>query len=467
MGAPGAAALLLLGCLLHGASGQRVTVQEEVVALVGEDAVLPCVLATAGPDLKVSQVTWERAGRGGRQNVAVLHPRLAPSFPGGGGGRLRFQGRSLQDATLLLGPLRLADQGVYTCEFATYPDGNQGASTRLLVLAKPENHVAAQEVATGSVPTPVATCTAAGGHPAANISWESPVPGTAEASAEVAADGAVTVTSRFSIVPTPAADGQRLTCVVSHPSLPRPQSLPVTLSVLYPPVASISGYDHNWYLRRRGAVLHCDALGNPAPTTFAWSTSSGPLPPSAEAQGSRLLVHTVDLLVNTTFICRASNALGSTAARQPVLVLAQPRTDGAGATGGIIGAIVAGVVAAAVVATGAAICRRQRKNRRAHGDDLDEPPPYKPPPPHEKVQEPPWATERQLLPLQPLNVEPPAEARGILASGRVPPRYHELPTAEEPDRDEDGDGDGDGSYVEQLNPLYDTPGFVMSPAVYV
>ncbi|XP_064359589.1 nectin-2 isoform X2 [Dromaius novaehollandiae] len=441
MGAPGAAALLLLGGLLCGAGGQRVQVQEEVVALAGEDAVLPCVLGAAGPDLK--------------------------------------------DATLLLGPLRLDDQGVYTCEFATYPDGNQGASTRLLVLAKPENRAERREVAAGSVPTPVATCTAAGGHPAANISWESPVPGTAEASAEAAADGAVTVTSRFSIVPTRAADGQRLACVVSHPSLPQPESLPVTLSVLYPPVASISGYDHNWYLQRREAALHCDAVGNPAPTTFAWSTSSGLLPPSAEARGSRLLVHTVDLLANTTFICRASNALGSAAARQPVLVLAQPRTDGAGATGGIIGGIVAGIVATAVVATGVVICRQQRKNRTARGDDsLDEPPPYKPPPPHEKLQEPPWAPERQLLPLQPLGPEPPDEAGGTLASGQALPRYHELPTAEEPDgdgdedRDEDKDRDGDGSYMEQLNPLYEelgsdgdaaapAQGFVMSPAVYV
>ncbi|XP_064359590.1 nectin-2 isoform X3 [Dromaius novaehollandiae] len=364
MGAPGAAALLLLGGLLCGAGGQRVQVQEEVVALAGEDAVLPCVLGAAGPDLKVSQVTWVRAGRGGRQNVAVLHPRLAPSFPGAGaGGRLRFQGRSLQDATLLLGPLRLDDQGVYTCEFATYPDGNQGASTRLLVLAKPENRAERREVAAGSVPTPVATCTAAGGHPAANISWESPVPGTAEASAEAAADGAVTVTSRFSIVPTRAADGQRLACVVSHPSLPQPESLPVTLSVLYPPVASISGYDHNWYLQRREAALHCDAVGNPAPTTFAWSTSSGLLPPSAEARGSRLLVHTVDLLANTTFICRASNALGSAAARQPVLVLERPARQGGsgGAAGPAAGGAAGAAVALALLAAAVVVLLRRRR----------------------------------------------------------------------------------------------------------
>ncbi|XP_067172970.1 nectin-2 isoform X2 [Apteryx mantelli] len=485
---PGPRLLLTLtpgGLVPTGAGGQRAQVQvrEEVVALVGEEAVLPCVLAAAGPHLKVSQVTWVRAGgSGGRRNIAVLHPRLAPSFPGEdedgeGGGRLRFRGHSLQDATLLLQPLRLTDQGVYTCEFATYPDGNQGASTRLLVLAKPQNHAAAQEVAAGSIPTPVATCTAAGGHPAANISWESPVPGTAEASAETAANGTVTVTSRFSAVPTRAAHGQRLACVVSHPSLPQPQRLPVTLAVLYPPVAFISGYDHNWYLQRRGAALQCNATANPAPTTFTWSTSTGPLPPSAEAQGNQLLVHTVDLLANTTFICRVSNALGSAAARQPVLVLAQPRPDGAGATGGIIGAIVASVVAAAVVATAAIICRQQRKNRTARGEDgLDEPPPYKPPPPGEKLQELPW----------PLGAEPLAEATGTPASGRVPPRYHELPTAEEPhgdeneNEDEDGDEDEDGGYVEQLNPLYDrlrkdgdgdadapACGFVMSPAVYV
>ncbi|XP_068780372.1 nectin-2 isoform X2 [Struthio camelus] len=229
-----AAAALLLGCLLCGAGGQRVKVREEVVALVGEEAVLPCLLGAAGPGVRVSQVTWVRSGGGGgRRSVAVLHPRLAPSYPGEGGGRLRFRGRSLLDATLLLGPLRLADRGVYTCEFATYPDGTEGASTRLLVLAKPRSQAAALAVAPGSLPVPVATCTAAGGHPAANVTWESPVGGSAEAEAEPAGpDGAVTVTSRFSLVPSPAADKQRVVCVVRHPGLPRPQRLPVALSVL-------------------------------------------------------------------------------------------------------------------------------------------------------------------------------------------------------------------------------------------
>ncbi|XP_068780369.1 nectin-2 isoform X1 [Struthio camelus] len=389
-----AAAALLLGCLLCGAGGQRVKVREEVVALVGEEAVLPCLLGAAGPGVRVSQVTWVRSGGGGgRRSVAVLHPRLAPSYPGEGGGRLRFRGRSLLDATLLLGPLRLADRGVYTCEFATYPDGTEGASTRLLVLAKPRSQAAALAVAPGSLPVPVATCTAAGGHPAANVTWESPVGGSAEAEAEPAGpDGAVTVTSRFSLVPSPAADKQRVVCVVRHPGLPRPQRLPVALSVL-----------------------------------------------------------------------------------------AQPRSDGASATGAIVGGIIAGIVAAAVVATAGAICHQQRKNRTARGaDDLDAPPPYKPPPPREKPQEPPWAPESQLLPLRPPGAEAaPAEAGGAPASGRggapasgraPPPRYRERPEPGDGDGDGD-DGDGD-DYAEQLEPLYgavaDPSGaFVMSPALYV
>lgn len=48
--------------------------------------------------------------------------------------------------------------------------------------------------------------------------------------------------------------------------------------------------------------------------------TSGVFPTSAVVQGSQLLVHSVDRMVNTTFICTATNAVGTGRAEQVVLV---------------------------------------------------------------------------------------------------------------------------------------------------
>lgn len=48
--------------------------------------------------------------------------------------------------------------------------------------------------------------------------------------------------------------------------------------------------------------------------------TSGVFPASAVVQGSQLLVHSVDRMVNTTFICTATNAVGTGRAEQVVLV---------------------------------------------------------------------------------------------------------------------------------------------------
>lgn len=50
------------------------------------------------------------------------------------------------------------------------------------------------------------------------------------------------------------------------------------------------------------------------------SRTSGTLPASAVAQGPQLIIHSVDKLVNTTFICTVTNAVGTGRAEQVVLV---------------------------------------------------------------------------------------------------------------------------------------------------
>lgn len=62
----------------------------------------------------------------------------------------------------------------------------------------------------------------------------------------------------------------------------------------------------------------------PPHVTSASPRTSGDLPASAKGQGPELIVYSVDRLVNTTFICSVSNALGEGRAEQLVLVRGEP-----------------------------------------------------------------------------------------------------------------------------------------------
>ncbi|XP_055001972.1 poliovirus receptor-like [Sorex araneus] len=83
------------------------------------------------------------------------------------------------------------------------------------------------------------------------------------------------------------------------------------LRVFYAPQVSISLYDAIGQQGRRETNLNCDVRSNPEPKSYNWSTTTGPLPPSAVPQGSRLLIQPTEESINTTFICRVSNALGT------------------------------------------------------------------------------------------------------------------------------------------------------------
>ncbi|KAM5297681.1 nectin-2 isoform 2-T2 [Glossophaga mutica] len=347
--------LLLLLLREAGAQDGQVQMPPEVRGLLGDTVKLPCHLLSQGHKVNVSQVTWQRLDPSGKtQSVAAFHPSHGLSFPSPqfSSERLSFlamglspgPGAGMQDATLVLQGLRVEDEGNYSCEFATFPQGTSRGVTWLRAIAKPQNQADAQEVTIGSEPVPVARCVSSGGRPPARISWVSTLngePRESEVSGPVL--GTVTVTSRYTLVPSSQADGVEVTCKVEHETFKEPELLPVTLSVHYPPEVSISGYDDNWYLGRSEVTLNCDVRSNPKPTGYVWSTTSGDLPASAKGQGSQLIVYSVDRLANTTFICTASNALGTGHAEQVVLVRdtprASPRDEGPmvwGAVGGTL-----------------------------------------------------------------------------------------------------------------------------------
>ncbi|XP_060114219.1 LOW QUALITY PROTEIN: nectin-2 [Heteronotia binoei] len=472
MGAPRSPFALgtsLLCCLLAVVLAQRVKVQDEVTGYVGQEVTLPCNFINTSPDIKVSQVTWLKETGTRKQSVAVYHPDHGPSYPTEKGtGHIRFRAPSLQDAALVIGPLRMSDEGIYTCEFATYPLGNEDGVTRLTILAKPKNYAEALEVKAGNAEVAVAACISANGKPAAQVTWQSGLNGNFTTSEVTNANGTVTVTSRYVMVPTKEVNNQRIFCHIEQKTLAQPVSIPVTLSILYPPEVAILGYDDNWYLSREEAVLTCSATGNPPPTNISWTMSSGPLPRTVAIQGDKLVVRNVDASVNTTFTCHVINKVGRVSAEQTVFVREKPNTEGAGTTGGIIGGLIAAIVALAVVATGILICRQQQRNRmEREQEDLEGPPAYKPPPPVPMAEERepvPNTPEADSIPLKTPYFEPSATDDlfgGVITMSRMEdaPRYHELPTMEEREATGPAAPSLEDSYLDQVNPIYDALAF--------
>lgn len=98
------------------------------------------------------------------------------------------------------------------------------------------------------------------------------------------------------------------------------ESADTWLRLFYTPQVSISRSDDIGPQGHKETTLTCEALSNPEPKGYEWSTTSGPLPPSAVPQGARLLIHLSDEIINTTFVCRVSNALGTGQAAMRVLL---------------------------------------------------------------------------------------------------------------------------------------------------
>ncbi|XP_067831378.1 PVR cell adhesion molecule related 2 like isoform X2 [Heptranchias perlo] len=431
---------------------QHVKVEPNVSGYIGGEAVLRCQFVDPGQELQVTQVTWMKDPSGAKVNMAVHNPQLGTNYPTDTGGRVHFRQASLQDASLVIERLEMGDDGIYSCEFATYPDGNQEAATNLTILAKPQNSANALLERARPSEVPVAVCTSANGKPAASITWRGYVPGNVSTTQTRNSDGTVTVKSEYKAVPSGEIDGQTMTCVVDQRTLTQPETIPITLLVQYPPIVTIEGYDDNWYLAREHAALTCNVKANPSATEFKWLMNGEPVPQSVEVHGHQLTVAEVNYDVNGTFTCEAVNTLGTGRGKMDVIVREVPLESGS-TTGAIVGGIIAAIVVLTVLVTAVLIFKQQRKNATGDDDEDFEPPNYKPPPPKAtlteagKVEK----TEADKMESIPLNTTY-FETNGEDGNGMTLTQYY----------DEPGDAPGlkspndssPGDYLEQENPIY-------------
>ncbi|KAM6973855.1 PVR cell adhesion molecule related 2 like isoform 1-T1 [Tautogolabrus adspersus] len=367
-----AAAILLVA---QGIGAQKVRVEEELEAYPTESVDLRCQFIDGSSKTKLTQVSWIwEPIDGQRDNIAVYHPIYGQSFPNlSFRDRVVFLQNSLENPSIRISNLRMADAGRYTCEYATYPTGNEQGTTTLTMLAKPKNSAKVVTVQAGSKSVVVAQCEAADGKPAATIKWLASVGGNHSTSTTSAPDGTVTVRSEYRLVPTPADDGRDVMCMVEQRTQEQPWVNTVKLSVEYPPSVSIEGYDYNWFIGRSDAALLCLASANPEPTTVTWTTASGSLPDTVEVDGNKLIVRKVDDAVNTTFICEAKNKHGASRHQITTIVteaLEDPSSAGVVA-GAIIGSLLALLLVVALIAVLLTRCRRQqRRGYPSSGDSI-------------------------------------------------------------------------------------------------
>ncbi|XP_049459202.1 PVR cell adhesion molecule related 2 like isoform X1 [Epinephelus fuscoguttatus] len=365
-----AAAILLAA---QGIGAQKVRVDEELEAYPTESVKLTCEFIDGGGLTKLTQVSWIwEPIDGQRDNIAVYHPIYGHSFPNPSfKDRVVFLHDSLQNPSIRISNLKMSDAGRYTCEYATYPSGNEQGTTTLIMLAKPRNSANAVTVQAGTKSVVVAQCEAAEGKPAATIKWLASVGGNHSTSTTNGPDGTVTVRSEYRLVPTPADNDREVTCMVDQRTLGQPWVKTFKLSVEYPPSVSIEGYDNNWYVGRSDAVLVCLATGNPKPTTFTWTAASGALPDTVEVNGEKLTVKKVDDAVNTTFICEVKNKHGASRHQITTIVieaLEDPSSAGVVA-GAVIGSLLALLLVVALIAV--LLTRSRRQQRRGYPSSGD------------------------------------------------------------------------------------------------
>ncbi|XP_018416839.1 PREDICTED: nectin-2 isoform X1 [Nanorana parkeri] len=337
--------LLLLGPLYTVIQAQQIYVKETLTGIIDQEAILPCTISS-DPNIRVSQIMWEKGGN----SIAVYSPQHGThvSEPN----RYQLLEPSPSSATLRILSLRAAEEGDYSCEVTLFPAGNRKATTKLAVIAVPQNSAEAnsEALANGEEQT-VATCRSSNGRPPSRITWQTSLPGNVTTIMTNGTNGTYTVVSRYVMTPTSQADGMPITCNIDHESAAVP--IPLRLSVMYPPEVTVEGYDDNWHLKRNGVFLTCSAKGNPHPTSYTWKTADGSsLPPTVRAKDNMLYVDEVDERVNRSFLCEVTNALGSRAYRQDVLVrehAMQTQTNAGAIAGGVIGVILVLLLLAAIV----------------------------------------------------------------------------------------------------------------------
>ncbi|XP_043547142.1 nectin-4-like isoform X5 [Chiloscyllium plagiosum] len=131
----------------------------------------------------------------------------------------------------------------------------------------------------------IVICTAANAKPAASITWKAPFDvHTDESIGPPAENGTVTVSSWFQLCPNKSLHGQKIVCVVEHPTLNASKHVPYLLTIDY---------------------------ANPLPTEFIWTKKNDSIPEGVIIQKDKIKFSKLTSDLEGLYICAASNTAGT------------------------------------------------------------------------------------------------------------------------------------------------------------
>ncbi|XP_028972332.2 OX-2 membrane glycoprotein-like [Esox lucius] len=195
-------------------------------AVSGKPITLSCWYSL--PD-RVHQVLWRKtAEQGDTSKVASLAKKDNPSVEEPYRDRATLS-LSLGNTQLSIRPVRTEDEGCYTCEFHTYPDGTRSATACLFVYVLPEPAIT-YVTSDGVVE---ANCTATSRPPAQmvwNVEGDNRTLGPSVSSSYSRGDGTTLVTSTL-LLQEGLLHDTPVKCVVHHQGLDSPISVNLKLSV--------------------------------------------------------------------------------------------------------------------------------------------------------------------------------------------------------------------------------------------
>uniref|UniRef100_A0A7N6BU32 Ig-like domain-containing protein n=1 Tax=Anabas testudineus TaxID=64144 RepID=A0A7N6BU32_ANATE len=200
----------------------------------GETAILPCKLTDATELL--TQISWQRMTRGKPVNDNFFTVTSSETqYINGKDRRFKFIGNfDAHNGSLRLSDVTLLDEGSYSCIFTLFPSGNHRTEIPLNVLVPPVTNIKDYHLFMGNEEVLLATCTAAGSRPPAEVKWTySTLSEKVKAitNSTQHADGTTTTVSSLFGVPTRDIDQQLVICVVTSSALSKAETLPLTLQV--------------------------------------------------------------------------------------------------------------------------------------------------------------------------------------------------------------------------------------------
>ncbi|XP_026151215.1 nectin-4-like isoform X1 [Mastacembelus armatus] len=277
-----------------------------VTVVQGDTVILPCKLTDTTET--IDMISWQRDTRGKHQDnrLFTIQQDGSAEFFNGADNQFKFIG-SIEDknGSLQLSNVTLLDEGIYRCIFTLFPSGNHKTEMHLNVLVPPVISVTDNQPILGNEEVSLATCTAAGSKPPAEIKWVTDAVTEkvkVQTNSTEEADGTTTTVSLLIGVPTREIN-HTVQCVVTSPALSKQETLTFIIQVYFSPT------EVN-FLERSKDTFECVSEANPE-ANFTWSRSAQSLPQSSvrvEGAMIQLLNFTSDL--NGLYQCDASNPYG-------------------------------------------------------------------------------------------------------------------------------------------------------------